>query len=62
MAWRAILLKGEKLQDIVDDLYYEYINVEVEATFQRREYAGTQSYDSKTFRVVGVRNEDEVTP
>jgi len=38
----------------VDDLYREHIDVEVEATFQCRKYAGTQSYDSKTFRVVGV--------
>jgi IS4 transposase len=58
--WRgdAIPLEGEQIQDVVDDLYREYIDVEVEATFQRREYAGTQSYDSKTFRVVGVRDED----
>ena len=58
--WRgdAIPLEGEQIQDVVDDLYREYIDVEVEATFQRREYAGTQSYDSKKFRVVGVRDED----
>jgi len=58
--WRgdAIPLAGEQIQDVVDDLYREHIDVEVEATFQRREYAGTQSYDSKTFRVVGVRDED----
>ncbi|RLM53134.1 IS4 family transposase [Halobellus sp. Atlit-31R] len=58
--WRgdAIPLEGEKIQDVVDDLYREYIDVEVETTFQRREYAGTQSYDSKTFRVVGVRDGD----
>ncbi|PHQ45495.1 IS4 family transposase, partial [Halorubrum sp. C3] len=58
--WRgdAIPLEGEKIQDVVDNLYREYIDVEVEATFQRREYAGTQSWDNKRFRVVGVRNED----
>jgi len=58
--WRGddIPLEGEQIQDVVDDLHREYIDVEVEATFQRREYAGTQSYDSKTFRVVGVRDED----
>jgi len=32
--------------------------VEVEVEFDRREYAGTQSHDTKRFRVVGVRNED----
>ncbi|GAB7120917.1 IS4 family transposase [Natrinema sp. JCM 9743] len=58
--WRgdAIPLEGEKIHDVVDDLYRQYIDVEVEAEFQRREYAGTQSWDTKTFRVVGVRNED----
>jgi len=58
--WRgdAIPLEGEKIQDVMDDLYRQHIDVEVEATFQQRENTGTQSYDSKTFRVVGVRNED----
>jgi IS4 transposase len=51
-------LEGEQVQDVVDDLYREYIDVEVEATFQRREYEGTQSSDSKQLRVVGVRDED----
>jgi IS4 transposase len=33
--WRAdaIPLEGEQIQDVVDDLYREYIDVEVEATF-----------------------------
>jgi putative transposase len=58
--WRgdAIPLEGEKIQDVVDDLYRQHIDVEIEAEFQRRPYAGTQSWDTKTFRVVGVRNED----
>ncbi len=58
--WRgdAIPLEGEKIHDVVDDLYRQDIDVEVEAEFQRREYAGTQSWDTKTFRVVGVRNKD----
>ena len=58
--WRgdAIPLEGEKIQDVVDDLYRQHIDVEIEAEFHRRQYAGTQSWDTKTFRVVGVRNED----
>jgi len=58
--WRgdAIPLEGEKIQDVVDDLYRQHIDVEIEAEFQRGPYAGTQSWDTKTFRVVGVRNED----
>lgn len=55
---RAIPLEGEKIFDIVDDLSRKYIDVEVEVEFDRREYAGTQSRDTKRFRVVGVRNED----
>ena len=58
--WRgdAIPLEGKKIQDVADNLYRQHIDVEVEAEFQRRPYAGTQSWDTKTFRVVGVRNED----
>lgn len=58
--WRgdAIPLVGEKIQDVVEDLHREFIDVEVEATSQRREHAGTQSWNSKTFRIVVVRDED----
>ncbi|WP_273836867.1 IS4 family transposase [Halococcus sp. PRR34] len=55
---RAIPLEGEHVYDIVEDLQRKYIDVEVEVSFQRREYAGTQSWDTKRFRVVGVRVED----
>ncbi len=51
-------LAGEQIHDVVDDLHREYIDVEVEAEFDRRPYGGTQSRDTKRFRVVGVRNED----
>jgi len=58
--WRgdAIPLEGEKIHDVVDDLYREYIDVEVEAEFKRGKYNGTCSLDTKQFRVVGVRDED----
>jgi len=55
---RAIPLEGKKIQNVADDLHRQYIDVEVEVSFQRREYAGTQSWDTKRFRVVGVRDED----
>ncbi|NLV12164.1 IS4 family transposase [Haloarcula argentinensis] len=55
---RAIPLEGEKIQDVAEDLHRQYIDVEVEVSFQRREYAGTQSWSTKQFRVVGVRDED----
>jgi len=58
--WRgdAIPLEGKQIFDVVDDLQRKYIDVEVEVEFDRRPYAGEQSRDTKTFRVVGVRNED----
>jgi len=55
---RAIPLEGKKIQNVADDLHRQYIDVEVEVSFQRREYAGTRSWDTKRFRVVGVRDED----
>jgi len=55
---RAIPLEGKQIQDIVDDLHRQYIDVEVEVEFQRGPYGGTQSWDTKRFRVVGVRDED----
>jgi len=55
---RAIPLEGEQIHDVMDDLHREYIDVEVKAEFDRRPYGGTQSRDTKRFRVVGVRKED----
>jgi len=54
----TIPLEGEKIHDVVDDLYRKYIDVEVEAEFKRGKYNGTRSLDTKRFRVVGVRDED----
>ena len=55
---RAIPLEGKGIFDVAGDLYRKHIDVEVEVEFQRRPYGGTQSWDSKRFRVVGVRDED----
>ncbi len=59
-AWRgrARPLVGEQIHDVVGDLHRQYIDVEVEAEFKRRQYEGTRSLDTKRFRVVGVRDED----
>jgi len=54
---RAIPLEGKQIRDVVADLQ-EIIDVEVKVEFQRRVYEGTQSFDTKRFRVVGVRDED----
>jgi len=55
---RAIPLEGKQIQDVAEALHREIIDVEVEVSFQRREYEETQSWDTKRFRVVGVRDED----
>jgi putative transposase len=55
---RAIPLEGKQIFDVVDDLHRKYIDVEVEVEFRRGPYAGTRSWDTKRFRVVGFRNED----
>jgi len=36
----------------------ELVDVEVEVAFRRGQYAGTRLWDTKRFRVVGVRNPD----
>ena len=57
MARSAILLEGEQVFEITEDLQRKYVDVEVEVAFRRGPYAGTRSWDTKRFRVVGVRNE-----
>jgi putative transposase len=55
---RAIPLKGDQTHNVIDDLSRKYIDVEVKAEFKGGPYNGTQSLDTKQFRVVGVREED----
>ena len=55
---RAIPLEDKRTYDVVEDLYRKHIDVEVEVTFQRRVYDGVKSWDTRRFRVVGVRDED----
>ncbi|ELY73849.1 transposase (ISH8) [Natrinema pellirubrum DSM 15624] len=55
---RAIPLEGKQLRAVLNDLDRKYIDVEVEVEFKRGPYNGTQSLDTKRFRVVGVHNED----
>ena len=56
--WRGRAIPLEGKQDVVDELSRKYIDVAVEAEFKRGQYEGTQSLDTKRFRVVGVRDED----
>ena len=54
---RAIPLEGEQVFEIAEDLHRKYVDVEVEVRFRRGPYAGTRSWDTKRFRVVGGRHE-----
>lgn len=58
--WRgnAISLAGEKLHDVLDDLHRDVIDVLVEVSFRRRSYNGSCSGATRTFRLVGVWNEE----
>ena len=51
-------LVGERIHDIVPFLRRRVVNVEVEATFPGRRYAGRQRKRTERFRVVGVRNRE----
>lgn len=58
--WRgnAISLTGKQLHDVVDDLHRDVIDVRAEVSFRRRSYNGSRSGAMRTFRVVGVWNEE----
>lgn len=46
------------MHDVLDDLHRDVIDVRVEVSFRRRSYNGSRSSATRTFRVVGVWNED----
>ena len=54
----SIDIEGSQVFDVVGDLHRQYIDVDVVVEFDRREYDGQQSTDTKQFRVVGVLNPD----
>ena len=58
--WRGnvISLSGEKLHDVLDDLHRDVIDVRAEVSFRRRSYNESRSGATRTFRVVGVWNDD----
>lgn len=53
---QAIDLVGRKVRDMLPDLEREVLDAEVEVKVQRRRYRGRQSEDTRTFRLVGIRN------
>jgi IS4 transposase len=59
--WRgaAISLTDRRLHDVLDDLHRDVIDVRVEVSFNRRRYRGSRSRATRTFRVVGVWNDEE---
>lgn len=58
--WRgnAISLTGKRLHGVVNDLQRDVIDVHAEVSFRRRSYNGSRSGATRTFRVVGVWNEN----
>ena len=56
--WRgnSIPLEGQSLQDVLDDLQRQEIDVEITLSFDRKR--GSCVSTTRTFRLVGVRNED----
>ena len=58
--WRGntISLTGKRLHDVVDDLHRDVIDVRAEVSFRRRSYNGSRSGTTRTFRLVGVWNEE----
>jgi IS4 transposase len=58
--WRgnAISLTGRQLHDVLNDLHRDVIDVRAEVSFRRHSYNGSRSGPTRTFRIVGVRNDD----
>jgi IS4 transposase len=56
--WRgnSIPLEGESLQDVLDDLQRQVIDVHITLSFDRKR--GSCASTTRTFRLVGVRNEE----
>lgn len=57
-AWRgaSVPIVGQRLQDVLGRLQRKVIDVEIEARFSRRTYAGKRSGATGRFRLVGVFN------
>lgn len=57
-AWRgrSVQLIGNKLQQVLPSLRRDELDVMVDVTSTRREYRGTRSRVTKSFRLVGIRN------
>jgi IS4 transposase len=58
--WRgnAISLSGRQLHDLLDDLPRDVIDIRAEVSFCGRAYNGSRSSATRSFRVVGVWNDD----
>ena len=58
--WRgnAISLTGKQLHDVLDNLHRDVIDVRAKVSFRRRSYNGSRSSTTRTFRVIGVWNDD----
>lgn len=61
LCWRgqAVELVGQRLKYVLGKLQRQIIDVKVEVKFKGRAYRGVQSWHVRTFRLVGIYNEQE---
>ena len=59
-AWRgqSVPIVGQRLQDVLARLQRKVLDVEIEADFSRRIYAGKRSRATRRFRLVGVFDDE----
>ena len=59
-AWRgqSVPIVGQRLRDVLGRLQRKVLDVEIEANFSRRQYAGKRSGATGSFRLIGVFNEE----
>jgi len=55
----SIDVVGKSISEVLPKLKRKILDVEVEISFKRRQYNGTQKKDSKLFRLVAVFNEED---
>lgn len=56
---RAMEVVGEKLSEVLPKFKRQFLDVEVEVRFKRREYRGKQRKETVRFRLVAAYNEED---
>lgn len=55
---RQVEVVGRKLREVLADIHRGVLDVMVEVSFKKREYAGHRNKKTRTFRLVAVRNDE----